>query len=84
MEWFKSKFCLNSFMKSSSHVGTDAIYEGFLPEEKAIAEDLGGQPREASWTLTFSLSKASPGACRSYLLIESFIIYACKCIVHYV
>jgi hypothetical protein len=48
-----------------SHVGT--IVGGFLPEEKTVTEDLGGQPHEASWILTFPLSKASPGACRSYL-----------------
>jgi hypothetical protein len=73
--------CLNSFIKLSSHVGTVAI-RGFSPEEKAVAEELGGQPREASQTLTFLLSKANPGACRSYLPVESFIICACKCIMH--
>jgi hypothetical protein len=73
--------CSNSFIKLSSHVGTVAI-KGFSPEEKAIAEELRGQPREASQTLTFLLSKANPAACRSYLSAESFIICACKCIMH--
>jgi hypothetical protein len=65
----------------SSHVGT-VIIGGFLPEKEAITEEHGGQPHEASQILTFPLSKASPGACRSYLSIESFIICAYKCIVH--
>jgi hypothetical protein len=43
------------------------LREGFSPEGKAIAEELGGQPHEASWILTFLLSKASPGAFWSYL-----------------
>jgi hypothetical protein len=40
---------------------------------------LGGQPREASWILNFSLSKTSPGAYRSYrmYIVLALLIYAC-------
>jgi hypothetical protein len=65
----------------TSHVGT-TIVGCFLPEKEVIVEELGDNTHEALWILTSNLSKASPGACRTYLLIESFIIYACKCIVH--
>jgi hypothetical protein len=65
----------------SSHVEI-IVVGGFSPEKEVIAKELEGQPHQASWILTFSLSKASPGACRSYLTVDAFIIYACKCIVH--
>jgi hypothetical protein len=43
MDWFKLKSCSNLFIKSSLHVVTVAV-EVFLPKEKAIAEELEGQP----------------------------------------
>jgi hypothetical protein len=49
----------------TSHVGTIVI-GGFPPEKQATAEELGGQPREVSQMLTFSLSKASPGVYSAY------------------
>jgi hypothetical protein len=41
--------------------------EGFPPEKEVVASELEGQPCEASRILTFLLSKASRGACRTYL-----------------
>jgi hypothetical protein len=50
----------------SSHVGTTSV-GSFLQVKDVIAEELEGQTREASQILTFPLSKARPGACRSYV-----------------
>jgi hypothetical protein len=45
------------------------IAGSFPQEKKVIAAELGGQPREVSWMLTFPLIKASPGAYSSYRMI---------------
>jgi hypothetical protein len=83
MEQFKYKSCLNSFIKLSSHVGTVTM-KVFLPKKKAVVEELGGQSREASWIIIFLLSKACPGAYRSYRMNNvSCFAYLCMCcIVH--
>jgi hypothetical protein len=36
------------------------VVGGFLQEKKAIAVELGGQPHEASWILTFSFEQGKP------------------------
>jgi hypothetical protein len=50
----------------SSHVGIAGV-GGYPQVKKAVAEDLGGQPHQASQILTFPLSKTCSGACRTYL-----------------
>jgi hypothetical protein len=60
---------------------------GFLlQEKKAIAAEHGGQTREDSGILTFSLSKASPGVYSTYRNAFSSLvlfIYACvDCALH--
>jgi hypothetical protein len=46
--------------------------ELLLQVKGAVAEELAGQPREASWILTFLSSKASLSACRTYLPESSY------------
>jgi hypothetical protein len=55
----------------SSHAGT-TIVGGFPQVKEVVAEELGGQPHEAPQILTFSLSKASPGACQTHLPVRVF------------
>jgi hypothetical protein len=60
-------------------VGT-IIVGGFSSVKEAIVEKLGGQPHQAPWRLTFSLSKASPGAystCKNANIESFFTLYAC-------
>jgi hypothetical protein len=52
----------------SSHVGPIVIFV-FSHEKEAISEELGGQPHEAPWILTFSLSKVS---------VDAYNVYKCK------
>jgi hypothetical protein len=62
------------------------IAGGFPQEKKAIAAELGGQPREASQILAFPLSKASPGAYSTYRMQICVLLYLSLhvLIVHYV
>jgi hypothetical protein len=57
--------------------------EVFRPKRTPLLQkSLGDNTHQALQILTSLLTKASLGACRSYLPIESFVIYACNCIVH--
>jgi hypothetical protein len=52
------------------------VVAGGLPQEKkAIAAELGGQPREDSQILTFPLSKTSPGAYSPHRMLISILFY---------
>jgi hypothetical protein len=54
---------------------------GCFPQEKeAVAVEIGGQPCEVSWILILPLSRASPGAYRSYIewiMCLVLLTYAC-------
>jgi hypothetical protein len=39
---------------------------GFPREKEVIVAELGGQPHQVTWILTFPLSKASPNAYITY------------------
>jgi hypothetical protein len=58
----------------------------FSPEEKVVAEELGGQLCEALWILTFPLSKASLGAYSTYRMQYCVVLYLSMhtLTVHYV
>jgi hypothetical protein len=63
----------------SSHVGPIVIFV-FSHEKEAISEELGGQPHEAPWILTFSLSKVSADAynaykCKYWILLYLHVMY---------
>jgi hypothetical protein len=50
--------------------------EFLLEVTGAVAEELGGQPREAFRILTFPLCKASPGAYSSYRNAYMSLVYS--------
>jgi hypothetical protein len=57
----------------SSHVGTITI-GGFPPEKEVIAEELGGQPRQALQILTFSFEQGKTLVLADPILPVEFII----------
>jgi hypothetical protein len=79
MEWFKSKSCSNSFIKSSSHVGSSS-QEAFCKRMRLLHLKLGDNLVKLHMILTFPLYKASPDAYRSYRMNFVYcFIYLCIC-----
>jgi hypothetical protein len=75
MEHFKSKSYLNSFIKSSSHVGNIII--GVSSASKALLQrSLGDNLVKLHIILTFPLCKASPSAYSSFRNAYMSLVYS--------
>jgi hypothetical protein len=67
----------------SSHVGT-IVVGGFPPMKKANAEEIGRQHSSSTTDPNFPFEQGKPHCMLNLLTRVIFLIYACKCIVHYI
>jgi hypothetical protein len=58
------------------------VVGAFQQEKKDEPEELGGHQMLSATETNISFEQDKPWCMMILLLIESFIIYACKCIVH--
>jgi hypothetical protein len=73
----KSEILFESILNINWHVITCRNHHHwrFSFEKEVIAEELGGQPCDVSWILTFSFSKASHGAYSTYRMQYCVLLY---------